>query len=184
MLPENIVLPDVIFDILKNNGVGESEKEAMNKSAQGKESRLIIVRDAARVIFQKKIPEEGIIELLSKHLETSREAAQKIMTEIKEKLIPYAKIVDDETGKVIGEEKNAEYNKDAFKETLLNKVRGSAPLEPEPKEEKPPMPNLKKTEIPDVDKNAQTMQKFQARPVEKPQEKAPEKPADPYKEVI
>ena len=43
---------------------------------------------------KQKIPEKKLIELLAKHLKTTHLTAENIVKEIKEKLIPYAKVID------------------------------------------------------------------------------------------
>ena len=91
-MPEEISMVDVIEEILNRNELQETSEEFFNKDIKGIEPRKIIIRDAAISIFQKKIPENKLVELLEKHLETSKETAQKIVSEIKQKLIPYAKV--------------------------------------------------------------------------------------------
>ena len=94
-LPEDTSLVDVIYDILEKNNIKQSDEEFIDKVIQRKEeSRVVIIRDAAVTVFQKKISESKVVELLQKHLETSKEIAEKIVADIKEKLIPYAQIID------------------------------------------------------------------------------------------
>lgn len=145
IFPGDIILTEVIFDILKNNGLEESPTEAYNKSTHDKDSRLIIVRDATLIIAQKKIPEDKLVELLSKHLETSAKTAQKIISDIKEKLIPFAKIITTTKEQ----------------EELLQKLKTEDRnvFKPEIKENEPPMPYLKTAPIINVEKNAENMQK-------------------------
>jgi len=177
----------VLREILETTGLSESVKEYNEKNQQGKETRFGILGDAAIAMTRHKMPNDKVAELLAKHLETSKETAQNIVKELQEKLIPYAKIADAETGKIIGQQENTkdEYNKEAFKETLLQKVRGSVVLEPEPEAElEPKIPNLKKVGIEDVEKNAKTIQHAQQRqPAPKPQVEE-KKPQDPYKESL
>ncbi len=159
VLPGDLNRVDVIDDILKENGLEESAKEYFAKLDKGEEPRLSIVRDAAMAMAWKKVPEEKIVELLASHLQTSPETSRNIVQELKEKLIPYARIADDETGKIIGEKENVDkdgYDKSNFKDTLLQKVKRTAPQpEPEPEPKEPPKPNLKKPAFQNVEQNAE-----------------------------
>lgn len=172
-LPEDISTISIIDEILRDNGLAENAKEFLEKDDNGEEPRLIIVWDSTIVMAQKRIPEEKIIELLAKHLKTSQETARKIVSDIKEKLIPFAKI-ENQGGN--------------FQEELLNKIRGNAPvIEPE---KKLPVPNIKKRSIIDVDKNAEKI-KLDRKPIVSNQQKPviptptlPPKEEDKYKESI
>ena len=107
-LPEEITHIEVIDEILKNKGLEESAEDFYNKDIKGIEPRLIIVRDAALVLFTKTAPEKKLTELLAKHLETEHKTAENIISELKEKLLPYAKIVkepEEEVEKEISEPK-------------------------------------------------------------------------------
>ena len=169
-------MTEVIFQILKNNGLEESIQEAFNRGTNGKDSRLIIVRDAAITIAEKKIPEKKLVELLEKHLETKKHTAEKIVSDIKEKIIPYAKIIDlsgekvKEAPKTQNQKENIEYDKEAFREELLKKINANRniPAVDEPARnashsdaggEEPPISNVKKVDIQNVEKNAENMQR-------------------------
>ena len=151
-LPEDITIINVIDEILKNNGLAESAQEFLDRDDNNEEPRLIIVRDAALTMAEKKVPENKITELLQEHLKTSKETAEKIVNDINQKLIPYAKIIDLEITK------QATDQKENFQEELLNKIKSinaSTPKPEEVKEEKTPTPYDKKPEITDVEKNAE-----------------------------
>ncbi|MBX4200713.1 hypothetical protein KW786_01145 [Candidatus Parcubacteria bacterium] len=203
---------DAIGEILKNNGLEENPLAYRQKLEKGLEPSFEIVESAALALAGKKISEDKLAELLQTHLETSLETAQNIVGEIKEKLIPYAKIADAETGQVIGSKENIDkdgYDRENFKDTLLKKVKGSIKIEePEPAKEEPPKPNLKKPAFQNVEENAQDLktkkqpiitdqrniapqikpappiQSNNAAPKREDIPKQPEKPADPYKEAI
>ena len=87
-LPEETTFIDVVEGILANNGLAETSEEFYEKDIAGIEPRLLIVRDAAISAFLKKAPENIIIDLLGKHLESSKETAENIFREIKNKLLP------------------------------------------------------------------------------------------------
>lgn len=89
--PDNISIIDIINNILKNNGLQESYETWLEKDTGNEESKTYIIKDAALVIFEKKIPEEKLVQLLQKHLETTKTIAEKVITDIKEKIIPYVK---------------------------------------------------------------------------------------------
>ena len=155
-LPENIVAIEVIGEILKNNGLEESSKEFFNKSIKGIEPKKNIVRDAAIALFEKKIPEEKLSNLLTKHLETSKETAEKIIQNVKKKLIPYAKEVKDDT-----EQTGATENNTSTQKIILEKIQKNLlekKLQQKPKEE-PLRPGVKKPENTNVEQNAKLMEK-------------------------
>lgn len=160
-LPEEITLVRVIDEILKNNGLEESNKEFFNKSIKGKEPRAIIIRDAAITIVEKRVSEKKIIELLAKHIETSQETAQKITEDIKQKLVPHAKIVP------MGEQKIP--SKISTQEIILEKIRRKMSEEkpPEKSQQGETPPGAKKIEVKDVDKNAEKL-KQEREEIDKP----------------
>lgn len=152
-LPGETVLVDVFDEILKNNGLEETTDDFLKSIENNQEPRVLILIDSAKVIFQKKISEEKTVELLQKHLKTSKEVAEKIVTNIKQKIIPYAKEVS--TGEY---EKEQRANlKLSSQEIILKKIKENTPIEQYDSlsEEK-----VKIVEIKDVDKNARNMKKF------------------------
>jgi len=95
-MPGDVSVVVAINDILRKNGI---KKNAINwldwaEGKEDKESQVVIVRDTALIMAQKRIPEEKLAEFLQKHLETSKETAEKIIQDIKLKIVPFAKIVD------------------------------------------------------------------------------------------
>jgi len=164
--PEEITTVDVIHEILENNGLPESNQEYVDKLTKEVEPRMKIARDAAIAMFEKKVPENKVAELLAKHLETSPEIAKKIVVDINQKLIPYAKVITDE------------------EEPKRETAKPAAPTPPPPK-----MPYSKKIEIPNVEENAANMEKSEqlqkARTViPQPETPKPQGAPDPYKEPI
>ena len=122
----------------------------MNKISQDKESRAFIIKDATLVILQKKVPEKKLVEFLEKHLETSKETAEKIVQDIKTKLIPFAKISS-------AEDLAIENQKEKYREDLLKKINTNRNIPTTNEEEKAPLPYYKKTDIADVEKNSENM---------------------------
>src|SRR6185295_11611087 len=92
---EKTSVVEIILRILKDNKLEENDEEYVDKVTKGIETRLIIIRDTIRVLVEKKIPERKIAELLTEHLQTSPEIAGKIIVEIKEKLVPFARIASE-----------------------------------------------------------------------------------------
>ena len=60
-IPGDTTLVDILEDILRNNGLTESDEEYFNTSQQGKEPRLLIIRDAMLILIQNKVPEKKVI---------------------------------------------------------------------------------------------------------------------------
>lgn len=152
ILPENTTMAEIIDEILRNNGIKESDEEFFNKSIQNKDSKFSIINDAIMTVAQKKVPEKNLAELLQKHLETSMETAEKIVQNIKEKTLPYIKIT---SAKKLG----VEDQKEKYRKELLKKINANqqAPFVVVVEEENPPLPYYKKIEIADVEKNAESM---------------------------
>ncbi|MBU4274348.1 hypothetical protein KKE19_00880 [Patescibacteria group bacterium] len=90
-LPEDITIVDVIFSILKNNGLEETPEESCEKRTKGKPSKLIIIRDAAKNIAENKLSEKDLVSSLQKQLDIPKETAEKLIKEIKEKIVSFAK---------------------------------------------------------------------------------------------
>lgn len=149
--PEDTSIVDFIYDILDKNNLREPI-HAWLKRDNTKESRVIIIRDAALVLFQKKIPEEKLVEFLAKHLEASKETAEKVVQDIKEKLIPYTKTADLSKNPQNGDQK------EKYREELLKKINANRNI-PTPEEKETSPPYYKKIEIADVEKNAENMRK-------------------------
>ena len=179
-LPETTIIEKIINEILKDNNLEESSDEASRKSTQGGESRAIILKDNISVVLQKKIPDEKLVEFLVKHLEISEEVAMKIIRAIHEKIITFAKITN-------ANEENSVYDKEKYKEALLNKIRGNKSTAGANKEASA-MPYKKNPSITDVEDNAEAMQKENKLIIPNSEKLAPqqkqEKQPDPYKEAI
>ncbi len=174
-LPGDITVAEIIGEILKNNGLQESDEEFLDKFINDLESRTFIIKDATLSIVEKKIPEKKLIELLQKHLETSQENAEKIISDIKQRLIPFAKIID--------------LTKETIKEELLKKINANKSIS-EKNINEPQVPYLKKAPITNVEKNAENI-KQERKPIsspikasEAPKEPPRESKPDPYKEPI
>ncbi len=143
-LPEDKSIIDVIYDVLEKNGLGLGE-DPDTWPDESEETQAMIIRSAAITIFQKKIPGEKLIEFLQKHLKTSKETAENIVTDIKEKLIPYAIVIE--------EKKMPELS---VQEILLEKIKNNVSFK-----ENPPLPitKVKKVEIKNVEDNAELHQR-------------------------
>lgn len=195
------IFPDkaelVFSDILKNYGLGETDKEFNEYISDDKESREMTIRDAVTVLVQKRAPEEKIVELLQKYIEVPRDIVEKLIIDIKGKLLPLLVIVQEEkledpesrqeiSKKVFGDEKPRD-NKQANE--LLKKIIEHQNIPVAKEENKPPTPYDRKPHITDVEKNAQKIEQ-ERKPIvsenntpEKPRPQIESKP-DPYKELI
>jgi len=129
---------EVISEILKKNGLGETLEEAVEKIVQKKNCRLNIVYDASRDFIEKNISEKDFILSLQKQLETSDKTAENIAKDVKEKLFPLAEKV------TIGEQlpENEDLDEDvpvAEKPISEQKIREKKikTIEPIPKETVP-----------------------------------------------
>src|SRR3989344_8218117 len=122
-LPGETTTAEVMLEILKNNKLEENKLEFLKKSIKGEDTHLSIIRDATFTMVEKKIPEEKLVELSAKHLGVPKDSAERIVADIKKKIIPYAQIIDME--KIRKEtdqnkkEQKSEYNKENFREELL-----------------------------------------------------------------
>ncbi len=110
-LPEDITIIDVIFGILKNNALEETPAETCEKRTKANPSRLIIIRDAAKSIAENKLSEKDLIFSLQRQLDIPKETAEKLINEIKEKIVSFAKkiTIGKETAsplKIIPQEKS------------------------------------------------------------------------------
>lgn len=173
-LPGEITLREVVDEILRNNSL-----ETNRRTTEGGESKVAIIRDAARILFQRKVPQEKLAEFLTSHLGTSPETAQKIIGEINQKLIPFAKFVEerDETPNpsAIQEKGNT------AQKVILEKIKGKS-VPPPPRPKKPLPAGVKEPTTANVEENAKLMEKKKEEPP--PQE--PPQPAqdDKYREII
>ena len=154
LLPDNITIVDIIDKILKNNGLEESLTDFIDKVTQKKEPRKMIIRDAALTITEKKFPEEKLVELLQTHLETSKEVAENIIKEIKEKLIPYAKEISMDEEKITETPLTL-----STQEIILEKIRVNNPnQQAEPSTQPAPLEIVKEVEIKNVEENAKKIE--------------------------
>ena len=177
-VPGDTDTTEIIDEIMKKNGLKENLEEYFNKLTNNEEPKLIIIRDSAMVLAQKRVPEQKLIELLKEHLEITQDIAEKIISDIKEKLIPYVKIIDVEEEKK-EEIKKTEYPKEDFQEQLLDKIRGGVPISKPEIKPKAPMPYDKKPQIKSVEKNAENMNKEGQNTTTKEKNKLPEENKTP-----
>ncbi len=137
---------DVVFsDILKNNGIKGTDEEFFDGSNEDEETPTTIIRDATIAIVKKLIPEKNLIELLGQHLGVSMEDTEKIVQDIKERLLPLLKVYSDEA-----------FSNPTFREKISKEIFGDGSLKPKAE---PFPPYYKKIDIEDVEKNAEKMRK-------------------------
>ena len=92
-LQNNTTVFSVIRDILKNNGVPEERQEYIEKVDNNEKTKFDTVFNSAIALSKKESSEENIRTTLEKDLGVSVEATQRIINDIKQKLIPYGKII-------------------------------------------------------------------------------------------
>ncbi len=130
-----------------------------------KENPKVMIFRLAKKILNKEGKFQDIIEVLKKDLKMHQKDAEKLAHDIKNRIVPLTDIIEvnDEIKKQQEEadQRKDEYQKEKFKEELLEKIKASAP-----KQEEPPKPadtktaGPKKIEISDVDKNAEELKKM------------------------
>ncbi len=92
-VPEDTTSAKIIYDILKENNITE-------KTAQDLFNKAAVIIKATKDVFDKKITEDKMSELLQNELKISKDVAGAIIKEIKEKLLPLAKKVNIPSDKV------------------------------------------------------------------------------------
>jgi len=92
-LPEDTILIDVIDEILKNNNLEETAENFFNLLD---DSHTLIIQNTAIAMVEKVDSQTAITEDLTKKLGITQQTAEKIIMEINQKLIPYAKIINPE----------------------------------------------------------------------------------------
>lgn len=141
---------DHIFaDILKNYNLEESEEEFLDDIMDRKESRRTIIRDMAIAMAKKMIPEENLVELLQKHLGVPKEFIEKVVRDIKNKLLPLLLVYPEE-----------KFDDPVFREEISGEVFGGEEFLDKSFEKKvlPESSYVKKIEITNVEENAEKMQ--------------------------
>lgn len=84
---------DIISEILKNNGLEETDEEYLEKTDQGKTPKTDIIYSTTKDLFRGKVSEKDLISSLKSQLETSEETAKNIVLDIKKRLLLMAKKV-------------------------------------------------------------------------------------------
>lgn len=159
-LPGDVTTAEVMNAILKGNGLEESKREYLEKSIQGEETHLTIIRDATFVLAKKRVPEKKLVEILAQHLKTSQQVAEKVVADIQQKLTPYAKEItipkEEEKEKIVEELSTQELLIEKIKQGISNdnKVTSKEYLPPESLPE-----TIKKIDVEDVEKNAEELKK-------------------------
>jgi len=133
LLPEDLTILDVIFEILKNNNLEETESEMVKKVSQNQPSNFIIVREIASSLAGKKVSEKDASLGLQEQLKITDGTAKKIISDINQKLMPYAKtinFVQEENKKIQISEKKFYAKEKSFDELLpIPKRRSTQPQE-------------------------------------------------------
>lgn len=152
-LPGETVLADVFDEILNNNGLEETTDDFLKSIENNQEPRVLLLIDVAKTIFQKKIPKDKTVELLQKHLEISKEKAEKLVIDIEQKIIPYVKEISNKEGEEDLKEKLS------AQDFILEKIRENAPSKIVNQEDGLLKEKVKMVEIKNVEKNAENIKK-------------------------
>lgn len=143
----------VLTAIIETNGLTESDEDVLDSIEEGKEPKRTIVTSAAIAMARQTAPDKVLTNLLQKHLEISQEAAERIISDIKNKLLPLLLVYP-----------NASFDNPAFREEIIKKIQGS---EEEKPEVKTPVPSVKRVETKDVEKNAKILKQMREATVKK-----------------
>ncbi len=91
-LPENTSIGEIISDILKkSSAVAFSFYDSSYDDFSILLEKITVINTVAKDLFAKKITEENAVALLKKNLKVIEPISKKILENIKEKLLPFAK---------------------------------------------------------------------------------------------
>jgi len=82
---------DIISEILKNNGLEETDDEYLEKIEQGKTAKTDILYETTKKLAKGDLSEKDLISFIKNQMGISEEIATNIMSEIQKKLLPIAK---------------------------------------------------------------------------------------------
>lgn len=88
--PNDTMPSDIIINTLEKNGVKDPYEGLLDENAIPK---IVIVDNAAKDFFTKKISEEEMVLLFQDKIKVSKESASGIVNDIKKMLIPFAKLI-------------------------------------------------------------------------------------------
>ena len=146
---DDLTIIDVVYEILEKHNLGYYQKDSSKWPQKGDESYAMIIIDTVSIVLKKIISEEKIVELLEKHLKISEVKAKEVLSDIKIKIIPYAKEVSvDDHKKGIG--------KVSAQEFILEKIKKNAPIQ-QASFSQPSNEKIKKIEIKSVEDNAENL---------------------------
>lgn len=88
LVSEDITPVQIILDVLKKNGISDPTDDFKDTT---KTPRLVIVNNAVKDFFDKKLSEKKMSELFENELKVTKETAVGIIKDLKEKIIPFGK---------------------------------------------------------------------------------------------
>lgn len=91
-IPGEETTADIIYSILNNNSLSETEAESVDKSIKGIKSRFKILKEVAYKFAEDKNGVDAS-KALQTQLGIQEQTANKIISDINQKLIPYAKVI-------------------------------------------------------------------------------------------
>lgn len=164
---------ELIFSkIVQENNLQETLQKTGGFSVSHKESPEMIARMATVIMARKTVSEEKVSELLQKHLNLPQESIRKIMDDIKNRLLPLLLVYPEEN-----------FQNPIFRNEISKKVFGQ---EKQLTDSQAINAQVKKIEVPDVEKNAQELQKKRTGKIQKNTigEQIKNKGQDRYREPI
>ncbi len=103
-IPSDTTAIEIIWETLEKIGITDPGEDLSDES---KTPKLILINNTAKDLFAKKITEEKVIELFQNEFKISKENATTILNVLKEKILPFAKIIfADKLTKQITQETN------------------------------------------------------------------------------
>lgn len=90
LVPEDTNLAKIILSILIENNIVQDPADASEEEIK----KLTFINNIAKNIFEQKTTEREAINLLQEEFKTNNEIAIKIIDDVKQKIIPYAKKIN------------------------------------------------------------------------------------------
>jgi hypothetical protein len=145
-IPGEDSVTDIVYSILQNNGLPETISESVEKSINNIPSKSNILKSAVYDLANKKITEIALVQLLQTQLQTTEAVAKKIVSDVNQRLIPFAKEKDfsleqEETLQPIKDTEKDSFSSFIKKPEITNVEENEKIKYPEPKmSQKNPLP--------------------------------------------
>lgn len=87
---------EIIEKILEGNGLREDSEDWFNKTEQNEKTRFDVLLKFSKGLASEKITEINFLADIQQQLNISEQVARNILKEVKEKLLPLARILSDD----------------------------------------------------------------------------------------